>query len=216
MIVTIDGPAGAGKSTVARKLAEQLGFRILDTGAMYRAVVHAALERGINFDDMNNLRRMARGLEIVVASEQVLIDGVDVTKEIRRAEVGQVIHYVADDPEIRGHLVELQRRAATGDDYVTEGRDQGTVAFPNADCKIFLTASPDERASRRLGELQRAGVQISLEEVRRQQDERDKRDRERPVGALRQAEDAVEFLTDGLTTEEVVAQLVQIVGDRFR
>ena len=211
MIVTIDGPAGAGKSTVARQLAERLGFRILDTGAMYRAVVRAALDRSISLADTNQLRQLAAQIRIQLEDGLVLVDGDDITSSIRAPEVGQVIHFVADDPEIRARLVEQQREIACRADYVTEGRDQGTVAFPDADCKIFLTASPHERAARRMAELRSAGQALSLEDVLAQQELRDERDRSRPVGALRKAEDAVEVNTDGLETEQVVRRLMDIV-----
>ena len=142
MIVTIDGPAGAGKSTVARALARRLGFRFLDTGAMYRAVALAGMRRGLDWDLPDDLARLARKLDIHVAGERILLDGEDVTEAVRTSEVTAVTRYAADNPQVREHLVELQRALAAADNVVTEGRDQGTVAFPDAECKIFLTASP--------------------------------------------------------------------------
>ena len=144
MVITIDGPAGAGKSSTARELATRLGFHFLDTGAMYRAVALAALQRGVSWDDSGQLADFVRSLDIVVSDDRVYTDKIDVTDEIRKIEVTAVIHHVADNPEIRAYLVEQQRRVAAHGDYVTEGRDQGTVAFPHAECKIFLTASPEE------------------------------------------------------------------------
>ncbi len=211
MIVAIDGPAGAGKSTVTRALAKRLGFRFLDTGAMYRAVALAAMRRGASWDDAAALGRLAQEVQIEFAGGRVLLDGEDVTEEIRTPEVTAAIHYVADNPVVRQHLVEQQRRIARGGNIVTEGRDQGTVAFPDAECKIFLTASPEERARRRVEDLRRQGQQVTWEEVLAHQNERDQRDATRPVGRLMKAEDAIEVYTDGLTPEEVVARLEAIV-----
>ena len=149
MIITIDGPAGAGKSTVARALARRLGFRFLDTGAMYRAVALAALRRGLDWDAPDDLARLARKLDIRMVSERILLDGEDVTEAVRTSDVTAVTRYAADNPQVREFLVELQRKLAGTDNVVTEGRDQGTVAFPHAECKIFLTASREERWCRR-------------------------------------------------------------------
>ena len=141
MIVTIDGPAGAGKSTVARSLAARLGCQFLDTGAMYRAVALAAIRANIDWDDKQGLLRLADGVQIRLDGKQVLLDEEDVSQDIRRPEIASVIHYVADHPGIRERLIGMQRAAVVGRSAVTEGRDQGTVAFPDAECKIFLTAS---------------------------------------------------------------------------
>ena len=211
MIVAIDGPAGAGKSSISRALAEQLGFAFLDTGAMYRAVALAALRAGIDWERPADLAQLARRLQIELRHERTLLDGEDVSQAIRTREVTAHIFYAADNPAVREHLVALQREAAAGRDVVTEGRDQGTVAFPQAECKIFLTASPLERARRRLTELQQRGEESSLEEILAQQNERDRRDSTRAVGRLLKADDAVEVVTDGLAPEEVVERLVAIV-----
>ena len=165
MIITIDGPAGAGKSSVARALARRLGFRFLDTGAMYRAVALAGMRRGLDWDLPDDLARLARKLDLRVAGERILLDGEDVTEAVRTSAVTAVTRYAADNPQVREHLVKLQRALAADDNVVTEGRDQGTVAFPDAECKIFLTASPQERARRRLGDLQSQGEPVTLEQV---------------------------------------------------
>lgn len=213
MIVAIDGPAGAGKSSVARMLAERLGFRFLDTGAMYRAVALAALDRAVPLDDRRAVADLAAHLAIELADDRVLLDGQDVTAEIRELRVTANVHFVADNDDVRRHLIELQRRAAVGGRIVTEGRDQGTLAFPDAPCKIFLTATPLERARRRLQELQARGESISLDAVLRQQEDRDRRDAQREFGRLEKAADAVEVLTDGLTSSEVVERLEAIVRE---
>ena len=211
MIVTIDGPAGAGKSSVARKLASQLRFCFLDTGAMYRAVTLAALRGHWDFEDQAAVANATRPLKYEYQSEVVLLDGVDVSQEIRDPAVSRRIHHVADNPFVREILVQWQQQWAVGKDLVTEGRDQGTVVFPNAECKIFLTATDAERARRRWQELQNAGQLGSLQQVLNDQTERDRRDRERSVGALRQADDAVQVSTDGMSCDEVVAQIAQMV-----
>lgn len=211
MIITIDGPAGAGKSSVARALALRLGFRFLDTGAMYRAVALAALRRGLDWDAPGDLARLARTLDIRLDGDRVLLDGCDVSEAIRASGVTAVTRYAAGNPEVRGHLVELQRRAAGGDNVVTEGRDQGTVAFPKAECKFFLTASPTERARRRLADLQRQGEPVTLEQVLAAQGRRDREDATRSVGPLTPAADAVEVCTDGLSLDQVVEKLERLV-----
>src|SRR5262245_32944142 len=157
MIVTLDGPAGAGKSPAARALARRLGFRFLDTGAMYRAVAWAAVRQGLDWGDPQALTALARRVSIEFRGDRVLLDGADVTAEIRRSEITAVTHYAANNPAVREHLVRLQRELAGNDNVVAEGRDQGTVVFPRAECKIFLTASPEERARRRQLDLQSRG-----------------------------------------------------------
>lgn len=215
MIVTLDGPAGAGKSSVARALADRLGFRFLDTGAMYRAVAWAALQQQLDWNDSDALDRLTRELDIRVTEDQVLLDGRDVTKIIRTMEVTGVIHHVADNPRVRGQLVDLQRQVAATGDFVTEGRDQGTVVFPNAEWKIFLTASPTERARRRMKDLKNRGEQLTIEEVLSKQNARDERDRSRSVGALIAADDAILFDTSGMELDDVVDQLEAIVRERL-
>lgn len=211
MIITIDGPAGAGKSTVARQLATRLGFEILDTGAMYRAVTWAALHAGVSLADPQALAELAQRLHLKMDGPLVEVDGRDVRVEIRDPQVTAAVSSVADQPLVREHLVALQRQLAAGGNYVCEGRDQGTVAFPNADVKIFLTASAERRAERRWQELLDQHVSCTFAEVLAQQTARDRRDTERPVGGLRRAADAIEVNTDGKSIAEVVAELEQIV-----
>jgi len=214
MIITIDGPAGAGKSTVARSLASRLGFRFLDTGAMYRAVTLAILRAQLVDSDGEEIAKLARRLTIGMEADRVLLDGEDVTEEIRSEDVTAHVHIGADNQQVRSTLVQRQRQFATVGDVsgvVTEGRDQGTVVFPDAACKIFLTASDEQRAKRRQQDLARRGTQVSLKDVLTQQQERDARDRSREVGRLICAEDAVSVETDNLTLDQVVDHLVQLV-----
>ena len=211
MIVAIDGPAGAGKSTIARRLAERLGFAFLDTGAMYRAVALAALRAGLGPNDTQAIAQLANQIAIDFDGVHTLLNGEDVSAAIRTSEVSAAVHLAADSVAVRQRLVELQRQIASGRDIVTEGRDQGTVAFPSAECKIFLTAGRKERARRRHEELANRGEPVSFDDVLAQQDERDRRDAARPVGALLKARDAIEVPTDGLSLDEVVEQILPLV-----
>ena len=214
MIVTIDGPAGAGKSSVSRALADRLGFRFLDTGAMYRAVAHAALEQGLDWKDAPALAKLAGELKIQLEAQRVIVNGRDVTSAIRTVAVTEVTKYAADNPDVRAHLVQLQREFGENRDIVSEGRDQGTVVFPDAECKIFLTATPEERARRRVMDLQSQGQSADYESILEMQEARDARDFARPVGPLRKAEDAIELLTDGMTQAEVVDRMEALVRSR--
>lgn len=215
MIVTIDGPAGAGKSTIARALARRLGFRFLDTGAMYRAVAWAAIERGLDWNQPETLVALAAALGLEVNEDAVHVDGQDVTLAIRTVEVTAATHHAANNPGVRAHLVELQRAAAGDDDIVTEGRDQGTVVFPQAECKIYLTASPEERARRRARQLADLGEPTTVDEVLRHQNQRDQRDASRAVGPMVAASDAVEVSTNGLTPEAVLDRLEALVREKM-
>lgn len=211
MIVTIDGPAGAGKSSIARQVADRLGFEFLDTGAMYRAVTLGALRREIDLDDADALVAYVRGVTLRWEDYRIYLDGDDVTEEIRTTPVTNAIHHLADLPDVRRQLSLQQRQIAEGRDIVTEGRDQGAEVFPDAGCKIFLTASPKERARRRQQQLAKMGRHISLDEVLEQQNQRDAEDRGRPLGALRPADDAVVIESDGMSSDEVLQRALEIV-----
>jgi cytidylate kinase len=215
MIVTIDGPAGAGKSSAARGLARRLDFRFLDTGAMYRAVTLAARERGIDLADALQMAELAGTIRVELTDDHVLLNGGDITQAIRKFDIAAATHYAADNPAVRARLVDWQRAAAEGRNVVTEGRDQGTVVFPHAECKIFLTADERERARRRHRDLAARGEIIPFDEVLANQQLRDQRDASRAVGALRKADDAIEVSTDGLSPEEVIARLEEIVRARL-
>lgn len=215
MIVAIDGPAGAGKSTVARMVAQELGFRFLDTGAMYRAIVYAALCQNIPLEAPETLSDFALRQKIRLDDDRVFLNDEEVTNSIRTPEIANAIHYVADNVQVRTCLSELQRQFARSvRNVVTEGRDQGTEVFPDAECKIYLTASATERARRRQEELAAQGERLTLDEILEQQNRRDERDRNRPVGRLRKAEDAVEICTDRLSTIEVVRRILDLVAER--
>jgi cytidylate kinase len=215
MIVTIDGPAGAGKSTVARSLARRLEFEFLDTGAMYRAVAYAGLTRGIDLANAEALTALAGELQIDFRGGRLLLDGADVSETIRTRSVTSATHFAADNPGVRHVLVDLQREAALGKNIVTEGRDQGTVVFPDAECKIFLSASAEERARRRMADLARRGENVSFDEVLADQNLRDQRDAQRAVGPLIPAVDAIHVLTDGLSPDEVAAKIEGLARSRM-
>ena len=216
LVITIDGPAGSGKSTVARLLAEKLGASFLDTGAMYRAVTLAAMQDSVDMADENKLLEVLQRHRFHFAAENdkmiVHIDGEDVTEQIRQPEVTANAHYIASSGKLREKLVEMQQQFAAGEKkIVTEGRDQGTVAFPDADIKFYLTADVAERARRRYSELQAKGITTSLEQIKNDIAKRDESDESRTVGPLKPAADAIIVDTTDLTIEEVVEKLMEIV-----
>lgn len=215
MIVTIDGPAGAGKSSIAHQVASELGFEFLDTGALYRAATLAVQRANIDLSDHDKLASFVSQIDLGWQDRIVRIAGQDVSELIRTPEVTQSIRYLADVPAVRAQLSQLQRAIAAGRDIVTEGRDQGAEVFPEAACKIFLTASPAERAKRRMRQLADSGKYVSIEEVLSAQNQRDLEDRMREVGRLRAAEDAVVINTDGMLPEEVLGQIVALVRSRI-
>lgn len=215
MIVTLDGPAGAGKSSAARALAHRLGWCYLDTGAMYRAVTLVALEQSIPLEDGRQLASLVERLVIRFDDGRVLVDGRDVSAEIRTERITRATRSVADAPAVREAMKRVQRRMAEGLDLVTEGRDQGSEVFPQAEVKVFLTASAEERARRRLREELDRGRDTTLQAVQESQARRDEGDRMRPVGAMRAATDAVLLETDGLAPEQVVDRIVALVEARM-
>lgn len=211
MIVTIDGPAGTGKSTVARILADRLGFQFLNTGAMYRAVAYACLQKHLELSNEQAVGEVANSLEIRFEKNRLYLGGKDVTEAIRGQEVTQSASIVAANPIVRARLVELQREFGRGTNLVTEGRDQGTTVFPDAECKFFLTASPEERAKRRQRELEQKGDFISIPDLLEQQAVRDRRDESRSCSPLRAADDAQTVDTTDMTLDEVAGHLEQLV-----
>ncbi len=213
-VVAIDGPAGAGKSTASRLLAERLGFEFLDTGAMYRCVTLAALQSQVNLRDQAAVMGLASGLVIRLEPQQVTLNGIDVSEAIRAPEVSASIGAIADNEQVRALLSRWQREWAGGKRVVTEGRDQGTVVFHDSPCKIYLTASDEERARRRCEELNAKGIEARFEDVLAQQQQRDREDTCRAVGGLKRADDAELVLTDGMTLEQVVDRLIEIVRSR--
>jgi cytidylate kinase len=205
MIITIDGPAGAGKSSAARTLAQRLGFEFLDTGAMYRAVALAALRAGVNLREEPALAALVAALRLEMPpGGRVLLDDEDVTMQIRTREVTAATGAVADSPAVRRRLAQMQRAIAQGRNMVCEGRDQGTVVFPDAVCKFFLIADPKERARRRQREMEARGERVELEQLLRDQEIRDERDAARNLAPMKPAADAVQLDSTKLSLEQVV------------
>jgi cytidylate kinase len=215
MIVTIDGPAGTGKSTVARGLAERLGFAFLNTGAMYRGVALACLRGGFDPSDEPSVGRLLSALVLSFSQDRLLLDGEDVADQIRDVSVTDAASLVAALPSVRQALVLQQQRIGEGTDLVTEGRDQGTVVFPHAECKFFLTASPEVRAVRRVEEMRRKGIAAEVEDILSQQQLRDQRDESRAHGPLRPAEDAITINTSAVSASDVLDHLEAVVRSRL-
>src|SRR6266478_3499968 len=227
LTIAIDGPAGSGKSTVARRVAQMLGYLYLDSGAMYRALALKAVRKRVALDDERGLEELARGTHIELksptpeqeaagAKNRVFLDGEEVTPEIRTAEVAQAASRLAAIAGVRRVLVAEQQRAGAGGGIVMEGRDIGTVVFPNAELKIFLDASPEVRAERRWKEHQEKGDKLTLAEVFDEVIERDKRDRERKVSPLVRAADAVLVDNTAMGIEETARLIVMLAQERER
>jgi cytidylate kinase len=216
MIVAIDGPAGSGKSTVARGVARRLGFTYLDSGALYRAVTLAALEAGADLDDGAGLGRLAADARIELRGREhdnvhVTLDGRDVSEEIREPGVTGASSRVAAHREVRAALLAKQRELIASGNYVVEGRDIGTVVAPDAPIKAFLTADPAERARRRAAELRRRGLEAEADDVRRAIEQRDRLDSTRSAAPLRTADDAVVIDTTELDAAAVIDRVLELV-----
>lgn len=225
LTITIDGPAGSGKSSVARRVAALLGYSYLDSGAMYRALALKALDRRVALDDQSRLEALAKDthielrpptaeLEAAGAKNGVFLDGREVTREVRTAEVAQAASQLATIAAVRGVLVAEQQRAGAGGGVVMEGRDIGTVVFPNAELKIFLDASPETRAERRWKEHQEKGEALTLAQVLDEVYERDRRDRERKVSPLVRAADAVLVDNTAMGIEETARLMVMLAHEK--
>ena len=217
LVVAIDGPAGAGKSTIAKLAAEKLGYAYIDTGAMYRSVAWKFLQTGEAFDEAF-ISKLSQEMVIEFKPEanvnRVFVDSTEVTAAIRSAEVTANVSRVAAIGAVREAMVDQQRRMGEAGGVLMDGRDIGTVVFPNAEVKIFLTATVEERAMRRYKELVAKGEQVVLEELQKDIAERDKQDMEREISPLRQAEDAIYLDTSDMTIDEVTAYILNLVGEK--
>jgi CMP/dCMP kinase len=212
MIIAIDGPSGAGKGTVARAVASELGYKHIDSGAMYRAVGWKALRDRVTLDDEEAVSRLAEQANIEVDAGRVSIDGFDVTGAIRTPEIDRAATSVARLPRVRTVLVARQRAMGAGKGIVMEGRDIGTVVFPGADVKIYLDASPDERARRRANDPAHSGGPAAVSDVATMLSQRDELDRTRTASPLHAADDAIVVDTTGRTIRDVVAHVMQIIN----
>jgi len=211
LIIAIDGPSGAGKGTVARAVASRLGYRHVDSGAMYRAVGWKALREGVPLDDEARVAALADASLIVVSTSRVIIDGVDVTREIRTPEIDRAAAAVARLPRVRTVLVARQREIGAGGEIVMEGRDIGTVVFPQADVKIYLDAAPEERARRRALDPAHSGGPAAVADVKTLLTERDRSDTTRAVSPLYAAADATVVDTTGKSVEDVVREVIAVI-----
>ena len=212
--VAIDGPAGAGKSTIAKLVAKEKGYVYVDTGAMYRGLAIHFLENGIEAEEKEKIAEACKDADVTIRYEdgqqQVYLNGKNITAKLREEAVGNMASKSSAIPEVRAKLLELQRELARKEDVIMDGRDIGTCVLPDADVKVFLTASVETRAKRRYDELVEKGVSCDLEEIARDIAERDERDSTREIAPLKQAEDAVLVDSSYMTIEEVVAAIVKL------
>ncbi|MCM8819916.1 MAG: (d)CMP kinase [Candidatus Omnitrophica bacterium] len=211
MIVAIDGPAGSGKTTVAKLLSKTLGFCYLDTGAMYRALTLKALWENCNLEDVNALVNLAKNLSLELKKEKIYLDGKDVTFQIRTPNIDKNISKVVSYPEVRSIMVELQRSIIKGKNYVVEGRDITTVVCPDAEFKFYLDADLNVRAKRRAKDFEEKKIKIEIEEVLQELKRRDEADKNRKVGALKISKDAIYIDTTNLSIDEVIKTMLNYI-----
>jgi len=211
-VITIDGPGGTGKGTISQLLCQKLGWHFLDSGVLYRALALASLKKGVQTSDIQALVQLAENLALQFQGSKIFLDGQEVTQEIRTPECGQVASVVSAYAPVRAALLERQRAFRQAPGLVTDGRDMGTVVFPDADVKIYLDASPKARAERRFAQLQEKKINVSLAHVLAELSERDKRDEERAVAPLRPAEDACILDTTALSVEEVFDRVCKMAS----
>lgn len=218
--IAIDGPAGAGKSTIAKEVAKKMGYIYIDTGAMYRAVALKAIENGIDTKDVEGVCNILNDIDIDIQyndkGQAILLDGKDVTLAIRTQEVSKGASDVAVIPQVRMKLVELQRKLAANCNTIMDGRDIGTFVLPDADVKIFLTASIEERARRRYDEMKEKGYVCTFEDIKKDIEYRDKNDSSREFAPLRAADDAIIFDNTGNTLEQSINIVQQLIKERLK
>lgn len=220
MIVAVDGPAGSGKGTVTKKIEEKLGFLNLDTGATYRCVALQVLRENVSLEDKEKIVKIANEINIKIDNkgekDVILLNGEDVSKEIRTKEVTSIVSQVSSIIPVREKMVEVQRKLAQGKNVIVEGRDIGTVVFPNADIKIYLDASEEIRAKRRYEENKQNGIDTTYEEVLENVKMRDYNDMHKKVGALKKADDAIVIDSSNLTIDEVTKKIEDIIKSKIK
>lgn len=218
-VITVDGPSGAGKGTLCMLLSKKLGFQLLDSGAIYRVLALAAIHHGVDTESEDALVPLATHLDVQFIAEgdlvKVILEGEDVSKELRKEETGMAASKVAALPRVREALLRRQRAFETAPGLVADGRDMGTVVFPQAQAKIFLDASAQERAHRRLKQLQDKGLDVKFDDLLSEIQERDDRDRNRPVAPLRPAEDALVLDSTSMNIDEVVEKALQYIESKL-
>ena len=210
-IVAVDGPSGTGKGTITKLVAEKFGFQYLDTGAMYRCVTLKLLNEKISIEDTEKIEKILKDIKIELDGDKIYLDGEDVSKRIREEDVTNNVSQVSHIPIVRTSMVELQRRISEGKDVILDGRDIGTNVFPNAEVKIYLDASTEERAKRRFKQNQEKGIDIPFEEVKKNIEFRDNNDKNSTVGALKKADDAVYIDTTKLSIKQVERKVVKVI-----
>lgn len=215
MIITMDGPAGSGKSSLAKRLATHLGFEFLDTGAMYRACAFALNEKQIELDDLDSIEQILNQIELSFINGEIHINGMNRSNEIRTREITRLSSPVSAIPIVREKMVELQRKITEGQNFVAEGRDMGTVVFPDSKCKIYITASPEERARRRVNQLTQKGEAADFNEILRDINERDARDQSREHSPLKPATDAVILDTSDLDFDAAFRAVLEIAQKKM-
>jgi cytidylate kinase len=219
LVIAIDGPSGAGKSTVARLLAQRLGYTYIDTGAMYRAIGWKAKRDGIDPADEQGLAGLCSRTEVTISADnaapRIVVDAIDVTGEIRTPEMGMMASAVSKSPAVRARLLGLQRELGRHGGVVMDGRDIGTVVFPDADLKFFLDASPEERRQRRYRELRQKGLDVDLDRITREIRERDRQDSGRELAPLKVADDAQVIDSSSMSIDEVLAFMLESAGKRM-
>ncbi|KAB3534017.1 (d)CMP kinase [Alkaliphilus pronyensis] len=213
--IAIDGPAGAGKSTIAKELAKGLNYTYIDTGAMYRALTHQVLNKQVSVNDLRRVLEVAKNTDIAFEKGNIFIDNKEVNDEVRSSIVSKNVSFIARIPEVRDILVDLQRKIASNQNVVMDGRDIGTKVLPHATLKIFLTASVEERAKRRYIELKEKGLEVNLAEIEDEIITRDKMDEERSCSPLKVAEDAIVIDTTGKSIQEVIRQIISFLNERI-
>ena len=216
-IVAIDGPAGSGKGTITKKVGEKLGLINIDTGAMFRCVTLNMIQEKVTLEEEEKIKEILKNIKIELKeNEEVFLNGINVSQKIREEEVTKMVSPVSVLPMVREKMLILQREMAKGKNVIMEGRDIGTVVFPKANVKIYLDASPEERARRRVKQNQEKGMESSYEEVLKNIMERDKRDLSREIAPLKQAEDAIYIDSSDMTIDEVVDKIIKIIQEKCK